>query len=118
MAAQQRAWAAKLGYSSYLPWCSIFVGNMLIEAGICTKEQLPPNPAYSGAWFNWSRGRRVNRSEAQRGDILVFDWGDGGMTDHVAIYQGGGKHVGGNQSDAVTTTSTPWGNVVGVVRPL
>jgi CHAP domain len=118
LGAQQRAWAARLGYSPYLPWCSIFVANMLMEAGICTKEQLPSNPAYSGAWFSWGRGQRVSESAVRPGDILVFDWGDGGMSDHVAIYEGGGTHVGGNQSDAVTRSSTPWGNVVGVVRPL
>lgn len=114
--AQQRAWSARLGYSSYLPWCSIFVANMLIEAGVCTKEQLPSSPAYSGAWINWGRAHRVAESDAAPGDIVVFDWGDGGMTDHVALYEGGGRHIGGNQSNAVTRTGTPWGNVVAVMR--
>jgi CHAP domain len=116
--AQQRAWAANLGYSSYLPWCSIFVANMLLEVGLDTKSSLPANPAYSGAWFAWGGGRRVNESERQAGDIVIFDWGDGGMTDHVAIYAGSGRHIGGNQSNAVTETSTPSGNIVGVIRPV
>ena len=115
--AQQRAWSAKLGYSSYLPWCSIFVANMLIEAGITRQDRLPTSPAYSGAWINWNGAQRVAESNAAPGDILVFDWGDGGMTDHVALYEGGGRHIGGNQSNAVTRTGTPWGNVVAVMRP-
>ena len=115
--ANHRKWCAELGYSTALPWCSIFVANMCIEAGVCTERQLPVNPAYTGNWIGWSGGRRVNKSEVQRGDILVFDWGDGGMTDHVGIYQGGGKHVGGNQSNAVTSTSTSWGSTVAVIRP-
>jgi cell wall-associated NlpC family hydrolase len=113
----QRRWANELGYSSYLPWCSIFVGQMLMEAYGWPRSKLPGNPAYSGAWVSWSGGQRVNVSDRQPGDILVFDWGDGGLSDHVAIYAGGGQHVGGNQSDQVNRRSTPVGNIVSVIRP-
>ncbi len=117
LGAQQRQWAANLGMSPYLPWCSIFVSNMLLEAGICTKAQLPSNPAYSGAWFSWSHGRRVSANAVRPGDLLIYDWGDGGLTDHVNIYEGGGTAIGGNQSDQVSRMTVPWGNVVGVIRP-
>jgi hypothetical protein len=116
--ALQRKWASNLGYSAALPWCSIFVANMLLEAGICTKSELPRNPAYSGSWIGWPGGRRVNLSERRPGDLLVFDWGDGGLSDHVAIYEGGNRHVGGNQSDQVNERPTPLANVVAVIRPL
>lgn len=116
--ALQRRWAANLSYSASLPWCSIFVANMLLEAGVCAKSNLPTNPAYSGSWIGWSRGRRVNLSERQPGDVVVFDWGDGGITDHVAIYAGGGRHIGGNQSDQVNERPTPMGNIVAVIRPI
>lgn len=116
--ALQRRWASNLGYSSYLPWCSIFVANMLIESGICHESELPENPAYSGAWIGWDRGRRVNVSERRPGDLLIFDWGDGGLTDHVAICESAGVHIGGNQSNEVNEAPTPVGNLVAVIRPI
>ena len=116
-AAQQRAWSAKLGYSSYLPWCSIFVANMLIEAGICTQGSAADFAGLFRAPGSTGAARAGSPSPTRHpGDIVVFDWGDGGMTDHVALYEGGGRHIGGNQSNAVTRTGTPWGNVVAVMR--
>lgn len=113
-------WARDLGYgdTSAVPWCSIFVGWKLKDLGI----PLPANPAYSGAWLNWSSGTRIGYSTAQSGDLLIFDWGDGGITDHVAVYIGSGQMIGGNQRDtnsggAVTQIPVPAGAIVGVVRP-
>lgn len=112
----QRRWANSLGFSSYLPWCSMFVAQMMMEANVITKAQLPSNPAYSGAWMSWSHGHRISRDQVAPGDLIIYDWGDGGMSDHINIYEGGGRAVGGNQSDAVTEMTVPWGNVVAVIR--
>lgn len=114
--ALQRKWANDLGFSASLPWCSIFVTNMLLEAGLITKAQLPANPAYSGTWIGWPHGRRVNQGEARPGDLLIFDWGDGGITDHVGIYMGGGRYISGNHNDQVGIAPVPWSNVVAVIR--
>lgn len=114
--AKQRAWAADLGYSWTLPWCSIFAAyGLKHEGGFAGK--LPPNPAYSGAWLTWSAGSRVSYSRAQPGDLLIFDWGDGGITDHVAVYVGNGIKVGGNENDRVERDAVPAGAIVAVVRP-
>ena len=112
--AQHREWASDLGYSAALPWCSIFQGY-----GIKHVESLslPANPAYSGAWMAWSGGHRVNQSEVSQGDLLIFDWGDGGLTDHVAAYDGGGIKIGGNENNRVERDAVPWGNVVAIIRP-
>jgi uncharacterized protein (TIGR02594 family) len=111
---KQVRWAKNVGVSASLPWCSIFVANALRKNGY---KHLPSNPAYSGAWLDWKGGKKTNLKHIKKGDIVVFDWGDGGITDHVAIYAGGGKVIGGNQSDAVTKVPLSKGNVVGVVRP-
>lgn len=112
----QRKWAADLGYSWTLPWCSIFVAYGLKHHG-GFDGKLPSNPAYSGAWLSWSHGKRVSYSEARPGDLLIFDWGDGGMTDHVATYVGNGIKIGGNEADRVEKDAVPAGAIVGVVRP-
>jgi hypothetical protein len=113
---EQREWADDLGYSWLLPWCSIFAATGLVEAG-WPKSNLPTNPAYSGSWLSWSGGKRVGYSEAKPGDLLIFDWGDGGITDHVAVYVGNGIKVGGNENDRVERDAVPASAIVGVVRP-
>jgi cell wall-associated NlpC family hydrolase len=83
-----------------------------VEAGI----KLPANPAYSGAWLDWGGGTKINRSQIQPGDLVVFDWGDGGRTDHVAIFAGGNRVLGGNQGNKVSYMPYDKSHVVGVVR--
>lgn len=112
----QRKWAADLGYSWTLPWCSILAGYGLKHFGGFT-NRLPANPAYSGSWLTWAHGHRVSYSQVQPGDLLIFDWGDGGITDHVATYVGDGLKIGGNENDRVEKDAVPVGNIVGVIRP-
>lgn len=112
--AKQVEYASKLGFSPALPWCSIFVGYGLKFA--CGVKDLPGNPAYSGDWIGWSGGEKVSPDNLKPGDLVIFDWGDGGMTDHIAIYAGSGQVVGGNQSNAVTKTSFNRGACVAAVR--
>lgn len=112
----QRKWAADLGYSWTLPWCSILQAYGLKHFG-GFRDRLPTNPAYSGAWLAWPHGHRVSYSQAQPGDLLIFDWGDGGLTDHVACYVGDGLKIGGNENNRVEKDAVPTSNIVGVIRP-
>lgn len=104
-----------LGYGRGIPWCSVFVAYGCKQVGIDISGL--SNPAHSSTWLAWSGASKVSVGSVQRGDIVVFDWGDGGETDHVAIYVGGGQVVGGNQSDAVTKVPFQSGSCVGAVRP-
>lgn len=110
----QRRWAQDLGAPTSWPWCSIWIAYGMKHF---TTLAIPTNAAYSGAWLTWSGGRRVNPSQAAVGDFLVFDWGDGGITDHVGVYLGRQKYISGNLSDVVQISAVKWGNVVGCVRP-
>lgn len=107
-------WANMLGVSPSVPWCGVFVGAGIRET---TDLKLPSNPAYSGDWLSWSDGHRIPKEKRQAGDIMVFDWGDGGITDHVGICIGHGKMVSGNYGDQVTLSDDRSSNCVGVVRP-
>jgi hypothetical protein len=111
---RQRYYASRLGLSASLPWCSIFVANALRANGV---RNLPSNPAYSGAWMNWKGGKRVKTNQVRPGDLVIYDWGDGGITDHIAIYEGNGRVIGGNQSNAVTRAPAKLGRAVAVIRP-
>jgi uncharacterized protein (TIGR02594 family) len=111
---KQIDYAKALGYSASLPWCSIFVAYGLKR--VEHKVQLPANPAYSGAWLEWEGGTKVNKSSMMAGDIVVFDWGDGGITDHVAIFDGKNSVIGGNQGNKVSKVPLNKSKIVGVVR--
>jgi hypothetical protein len=113
---REAKWAAAAGISATTAWCSAFISYFLQKVGV----HPPSNPAYSGAWLDWSEGRKLpgGYSEVKPGDLLIFDWGDGGITDHVAAYIGGGRMVQGNDhNNKVSIASVPTGNIVGVVRP-
>lgn len=113
--AREAKWAAAAGISPSAPWCSAFIAAGLARRGI----KPPPDPAYSGSWLNWSGGKHVkNIQNAKPGDLLVFDWGDGGITDHVALYKGNGRMISGNDANnSVGESSVPVSNIVGIVRP-
>jgi cell wall-associated NlpC family hydrolase len=111
---RQVRWAKDLHLSPSLPWCSIFIAT---DLGKNTDLPMPSNPAYSGAWLNWKGGRKVRLSSIEPGDLCVFDWGDGGITDHVALYVGNDQVIGGNQGNQVSQVKLDKGHVVGVVRP-
>jgi NlpC/P60 family len=114
--AKVRKWDSAIGASPGIPWCSAFVSAALRAAGV---TNLPQNPAYSGAWLSWGGGTHIKSlKEAKPGDLLIFDWGDGGITDHVALYIGHNHMISGNDSnDSVGISSVPAGNIVGIVRP-
>lgn len=112
---KQARWAAAAGVPASAPWCSVFIAAGLRRRGITP----PPDPAYSGSWLQWSGGRHIGSiNKAKPGDLLVFDWGDGGITDHVALYTGNGQMIGGNQNNKVSQEAVPTSNIVGIVRPL
>lgn len=119
---RQRRWAAAAGISATTAWCSAWISYGLQKMGI----RPPINPAYSGSWLQWKNGETIwqgsrggaNLSAAHPGDLLIFDWGDGGITDHVALYTGNGQMIAGNNSDnSVGKSPVPTGSIVGIVRP-
>ena len=63
-------------------WCSIFVSWLM--------RWMPGTKwAYSGDWLMWGRrnGAEVTIAQAAPGDIVIFDYGDGGSTDHIGIVE-------------------------------
>lgn len=113
----QRAIAAEMGVPWDWPWCSTLTAYGLWKYGGFERNELPAQTPYSGAWLTWANGTRVSYADRQPGDLLIFDWGDGGMTDHVATYWGDGLKIGGNENDRVEKDAVPTGAIVGVVRP-
>jgi hypothetical protein len=112
------AMALDMGADPDWPWCSILVGYGLKHfGGFDEPGDLPAGVPYSGSWLTWKFGQRVSYSEVELADLLIFDWGDGGLTDHIATYVGNGQKIGGNENDRVEKDAVPVANIVGVIRP-
>lgn len=86
-------WIASFYKEDSIPWCGLFVGHCMKEAGFDVKQD-----ALSAlSWANFGRS-----CEPSVGAIMVFKRAEGG---HVGFYVGEDKdayHIlGGNQSDMV-----------------
>jgi len=92
-------WVQRFYVSDSIPWCGLFVGNVMLEYGT-PKSDIPSNPLGARNWALFGRTLKGPRL----GCILVFSRTGGG---HVGFYIGEDKthyHVfGGNQKDQVNT---------------
>ena len=98
-------WAKRLGTkvlgviynADSVPWCGVFVGVCLDEAGIAS----PAFAVRAKSWATWGVNLRAERLAP--GAVMVFERPGGG---HVGFYVGedaAAYHVlGGNQGDSVT----------------
>lgn len=128
-------WFAELtGESWYgesnVPYCAMFVSWVFDQAGAkCVG--LPGAYCPSMLAEAESCGRAVPVSDAQAGDVVYFDWGSDGESDHVGIVTSNRgsflETIEGNTSDTssgsqsnggvVARKSRPFGTICGVVRP-
>jgi uncharacterized protein (TIGR02594 family) len=88
-------------------WCAAAVGSWLKSAG------KPGTGALSArSYMTWGKPT----TKPKRGDVVIFTRGSG-WQGHVALYLGEEKgriyHIGGNQSNSVTVTSTPQAKLLG-----
>lgn len=91
-------WIKNYFVADSIPWCGLFVGNVMLEAEF---TGLPKNPLGALNWATW--GRQLNNPRL--GCLMTFIRPGGG---HVGFYVGEDRthyHIlGGNQSDAVTVS--------------
>ncbi len=91
-------------------WCAVF-----INAGLFLNGVKGLRSARAKDWLGFGRAVETPR----KGDVVVFKWSDG--SHHVAYFlalkDDRVQVIGGNQSNAVTETTYPLGNVAGFQRP-
>lgn len=70
-----------------IQWCAVFVSWVFHQIDPALVHGL--KSYYSGDFLTVGRkyGEEVAISEALPGDIVVFDYGDGGITDHIGIIE-------------------------------
>lgn len=95
-----------------VPWCGYFVAKAAKRSGY-------KPPAGAGRAYSWTKfGRKVSRSGARKGDVVVIRTRRG---HHVTIYAGSAgkgrfKGLGGNQSNRVKVSTYSTRSIVAVRR--
>ena len=124
-----QSWLA--GPSVKIWWCQIFVSWVFDQAGVSFSGGLSYNTNNTLA-----AGRREGRAlanvrDAQPGDIVFYDWGHDGATDHVGIIELNRGNtiqtIEGNTSSGAAGSQSAgngvyrrvrnWSAVAGVIRP-
>lgn len=127
-----RWYASKVGDSYYgangVPYCAMFVSWCFDQAG-------DPKgcPGIPGAYCPWivtagrNSGQTVATRDARYGDVVLFDWGGDGVSDHIGFVESNngsyltcveGNTTGTNgQSGGVNRRTRAYNTVICVIRP-
>ena len=107
------------GFGSRVEWCACFVSWCANECGYIEAGVIPKFAACASQGVPWFQERGLwqdNSYEPRPGDIIFFDWDDGGQdgsSDHVGIVEkvenGRVYTVDGNSGDSVRQNSYPVG---------
>ena len=107
------------GFESRVEWCACFVSWAANECGYIEAGVIPKFAACASQGVPWFQERGLwqdNSYEPRPGDIIFFDWDDGGQdgeSDHVGIVEkveNGRVHtVEGNSGDSCRQNSYPIG---------
>ena len=125
-------WYAKLTGDSYygdngVPYCAMYVSWVFAQAG----QSCPGLP---GAYCPWivtagkKAGQTVSTKNAKAGDVVLFDWGGDGVSDHVGIVESNngsyltcieGNTSSGNDSNGgkVQRRTRAYSTVICIIRP-
>lgn len=113
------------GFAQREEWCACFVSWCADQCGYIEAGVIPKFSLCSAGmeWFE-SRGQFMDGSYVPTsGDLVFFDWGNGGSVDHVGIVEsvvdGTVYTVEGNSGDKVARRSYPigYGQIVGYGIP-
>jgi len=88
-------------------WCAAFVNAVLEMDSIPGSDSVSNNPLMARSFLQW--GHRVESTDIQSGDVVVFPRGTAGWQGHVGFYVDSQMHndreywviLGGNQSNEV-----------------
>lgn len=116
---------------SWYPWCCAYVWDIFRMAGLSHLFYGGQKTAYCPTVLNWAKnnGLVVDKTSAQYGDIILFDWGGkDGVADHIGFvesYKNGvwytveGNTGYGNDSNGgqVMRRERYAGDIIAIVRP-
>lgn len=71
------------------PWCCAFVWDIFRMCGASDLFCNGDKTAYCPSVKNWAKtnGLIVNKDEARKGDLILFDWNKDGIADHIGFVE-------------------------------
>lgn len=88
----------------YQPWCAMFVSYCFYSAGLPLQITTPKGFAFCPYGVKYFRNKGWWHTTPQVGDVVFYDWGGDGVSDHVGIVEkvnsdGSIVAIEGNTSD-------------------
>ena len=105
------------------PWCDCFVSSVFIKSGAVDALGGVECGCPDHIQIFKNTGRWLGKTRPKAGDIIFFDWGGDGVSDHVGIVEAiNGDTVTtieGNKNDSVERRTLAWNSptVYGYARP-
>lgn len=105
------------------PWCDCFVSSVFIKSGAVDALGGVECGCPNHIQIFKNTGRWLGKTRPKAGDIIFFDWGGDGVSDHVGIVESiNGETVTtieGNKNDSVERRTLAWNSptVYGYARP-
>lgn len=69
------------------PWCALFVSYCFYQAGLPLRATTAKGFAYCPYGVQWFRHQGKFDKHPRSGDVVFFDWGGDGISDHVGIVE-------------------------------
>lgn len=111
-------------HGSGYPWCCVFIWWLFRECGLSDLFCGGQKTAYCPFVVQYARDNGKWRTDGYRpGDLLLYDWDDDGVADHIGICETDtdeGGHlwaIEGNCGDAVQRARRWTGSILGAYRP-
>lgn len=126
-AGEQPGWNKAFGFGCTVPWCGVFAGTALDQAGFVVDHGNIPSTerTYADARSGLNGLSAIPKENAQRGDLIFFNYvGPPRVVSHVGVVTaaGGGtiSTVEGNTNEPSVVATHQYnlnnGKVVGIVR--
>lgn len=72
---------------NFQPWCAIFVSYCFYNAGLPLPATTQKGFAYCPYGVDWFKRQNRFDRKAKVGDVVFYDWGKDGTSDHVGIVE-------------------------------
>lgn len=102
-------------------WCAVFVWWCFRQAAAPELYYDGRKTAYVPTLDQWAKDNGLTVTDPQPGDLIIFDWNDNGIGDHIGICTGADiqtvKTIEGNTDDMVSRRIRQREDVLRVIRP-
>jgi len=96
--------------------CSAFTSSIYMTAFGINISRSSATQMNAGKKVDHSKAKKGDFSNLKIGDLIIFDWGGDGKSDHVGLYSGGGKYIHMTTSSRIQETNVKPAKILAVRR--